>query len=373
MNRGLRNELLTLFGIGALGSFVFHRPRAGLGFGLAAASVALLAKDESVSFQASSAVITGGSRGLGLALAKELVRKGASVTLLARDAEELERARELILFETPGARVQTIPCDVTQDHDLSKALEEAMALWGSIDMLINNAGAILVGPFDTLTKEDFEAQMRLHLYAVIKASQWVVPHFRRRRRGRIVNICSLGGKVAVPHMLPYDASKFALAGFSQGLTAELQRDGIPVTTVYPTLLRTGSPIQAVFKGDHEKEFAWFASSDQCPGLSMSATKAARKILEAAREGKTEVILNTMGRWRVGASIFFPELMSWSMAMLNRLLPRGRASSYHTGAESQAAFNKKVWTYFFRRSAAKVEKELNQVPKEDAKFNLGLLH
>jgi len=373
MNKGLRNELLTLLSLGALGCLVFRRPRMAAGLGLTAAGVALLTKTKPVSFRGAAVVITGGSRGLGLALAKELVKEDASVTLLARDAEELERARQILTFETPGARVQIIPCDVTRDAELSMALEQSIALWGSVDMLINNAGAILVGPFDTLTREDFEAQMNLHLYPVLKATQWLVPHFRRRRKGRIVNICSLGGKVAVPHMLPYDSSKFALAGFSQGLTAELALDGIPVTTVYPTLLRTGSPIQAVFKGDHQKEYTWFAASDNFPGLSMSATKAARAILQGAREGKAEVILGSLGRVRVGLAIFFPETLAWTMALLNRLMPRGRATSYHTGAESQTYFNNKYWTYFFRRSAAKSERDLNQVPKDNAKFNLGLLH
>lgn len=373
MNKGLRDELLTLFSIGALGCLVFRRPRVAAGLGLAAASVVLLAKSERASFRGASVVITGGSRGLGLALAKELVKEDALVTLLARDTQELERARQILLFDNPAARVQIISCDITQEHDLSKALDEAIGLWGSIDMLINNAGSILVGPFDTLKREDFEAQMNLHLYAVIKASQWVIPHFRRRRRGRIVNICSLGGKVAVPHMIPYDTSKFALAGFSQGLTAELERDGIPVTTVYPTLMRTGSPIQAVFKGDHEKEYAWFAAGDNFPGISMPAQKAARKILEAAREGKTELVLSGIGKMRIRASVVFPELTAWTMAFMNRLLPRGRATSYHTGAESRAYYDKKMWTYFLRRRAEKAEQDLNQSPKDDAKFNLGLLH
>jgi len=372
MNKGLRNEILTLLGLSALGCLALRRPKTAAGLGLIATGVAL-AKTSRVSFRRASVVITGGSRGLGLALAKELVKEDASVTLLARDLQELERARQILLFETPGARVQILVCDITQEIQLTTALDEALTMWGSIDMLINNAGAILVAPFDTLRREDFEAQMDLHFYAVLKSCQWAIPHFRRRRRGRIVNICSLGGKVAVPHMLPYDVSKFALAGFSQGLAAELAKDKIPVTTVYPTLMRTGSPIQAVFKGDNEKEYAWFATGDNMPGLSLSAKTAARKILSAAREGKGEVVLSTIGKARVGAAVFFPELMGWTMAFMNRLLPQGRATSYHTGAESRGYLDKKMWSYFLRQGANKVEQDLNQSPKEDAKYNLGILH
>lgn len=373
MNKGLRNEILTLCGLGALGCLLLRRPRGAAGMGLAAAGVMLLAERDRVNFRRESVVITGGSRGLGLAIAKELVREDASVTLLARDFQELERAREILLAEKPGARVQILACDITQDFELTQALDEALGLWGSVDMLINNAGSIVVAPFDTLQREDFEAQMEVHLYAVLKAVQWMLPHFRRRRKGRFVNICSIGGKVAVPHMLSYDTSKFALAGFSQGLAAELEKDGIPVTTIYPALLRTGSPIQAVFKGDHEKEFAWFAAGDNFPGLSLAADVAARKILQAVRDGKREMVLTSAGQMRVGVAMMFPETMAWVMAMMNRLLPKGRSTTYKTGAESRAYFDHKMWTYFLRKRAAKVEKTFNQVPKTDAKFNMGLTH
>lgn len=373
MNKGLRNEIFTLCGIGALGCLLFGRPRGVAGFGLAAAGAALLAQRERISFSHESVVITGGSRGLGLALAKELVRQDASVTLLARDFEELERARQILQETTPGARVQIIPCDVTQEHELTQALDEALGLWGSIDMLINNAGSIVVAPFDTLKREDFEAQLELHLFAVLKAVQWMLPHFRRRRKGRIVNICSLGGKVAVPHMLPYDTSKFALAGFSQGLAAELEREGIPVTTIYPALMNTGSPIQAVFKGDHEKEYAWFAAGDNFPGLSLSADVAARKILQAVKDGKKEYLLTPASHMRVGLATMFPETMAWGMAFMNRMLPRGKNPTYKTGAESSAYFDHKMWSYFLRKRAHRAERSLNQVPKSDAKFNMGLMH
>ena len=372
MNKALRNEFLAICGLGALGALVFGKPRVAAGFGIAAAGSILLT-DPPFNFRGSSVVITGGSRGLGLAIAKELAREGAMVTLLARDLNELDRARQLILTEFPKARVHTVVCDVTQEGALGAALEESIAVFGDIDVLINNAGAILVAPYETLTRQDFEAQMELHLYAAIRAVEWVLPHFLRRRKGRIVNICSLGGRVAVPHMLPYDTSKFALAGFSQGLAAELEKDNIPVTTVYPTLMRTGSPIQAVFKGDHEKEYAWFASGDNFPGLSMSANRAAKKIVQACRDGQRELVPTVTGKARLGLSVLFPELALATMALMNRLMPRGNARSYHTGAESRRYLDSKIWGSFLKKRSAEVEREFNQEPKENAKANMGLLH
>lgn len=372
-NQGLRNEVITLLGLSAAAALILRRPRTAMGCGLAAGAVALLSKQERVRFLHQNVVITGGSRGLGLALAKELVREGARVILMARDVQELERAKHLLLFETPRAEVFTLSCDVTKKEELESRLIEAREHWGSIDILINNAGSILVGPFDSLKRQDFEAQMELHLYAVMQAIELVLPHFRKQKKGRIVNICSMGGKVAVPHMLPYDTSKFALAGFSQGLAAELRHENISVTTIYPTLMNTGSPIQAVFKGDYEKEYAWFAAGDNFPLLSMPAQTAAKKILQAVRDGKVEYSPSGLGQVRMGVALVFPELMAWTMAFLNRLMPKGQGGEYHTGADSSTYYNKKVWSYFLRRKAQKVEKAFNQEAKSDAKFNIGLLH
>jgi short-subunit dehydrogenase len=113
---------------------------------------------------------------------------------------------------------------------------------------------------------------------------------RERGGGRVANIASIGGLVAVPHLLPYSASKFALVGLSQGMHAELAREGILVSTIAPGLMRTGSPRNALFKGAREQEYAWFAISDSLPLLSMSATRAARRIVQAIERGEARVVL-----------------------------------------------------------------------------------
>lgn len=373
MNKGLRNEIVTLLGLTALGCLAFKKPRAAVGLGLAAGALAFAGSSKLKNFRGQSVIITGGSRGLGLALAKELVQDGALLTLLARDENELERARRLLCFERTDAKLLLIPCDVTKEDDLARALAESISHWGHVDMLVNNAGAILVGPFDSMRREDFEAQMELHLYAVLQAVQLILPHFRECGEGRIVNICSMGGRLAVPHMLPYDTSKFALAGFSQGLAAELSREGIQVTTVYPSLMNTGAPIQAVFKGDTEKEYDWFATGDNFPGLSMAAPLAARRILRAVLDGKTH--FTPSGRWRVrmGLASLFPELTTHALSLVNRVLPRNASTNYRTGADSNAVFNRKRWNGFLKKRAAKAEQSLNQEAKSNAKFNAGLLH
>src|SRR5438270_7691587 len=105
---------------------------------------------------------------------------------------------------------------------------------------------------------------------------------RRRREGRIVNISSIGGKLSMPHLVPYGASKFALTGLSEGMRVELRKDGVFVTTVCPGLMRTGSPVNADFKGKHREEYSWFSISDSLPLLTMSAERAAGQIIGAMK-------------------------------------------------------------------------------------------
>src|SRR4028118_1710484 len=191
-------------------------------------------------------LITGASRGLGLVMARELIREGARLAICARDEVELERAHADLLGG--GAEVLALPCDVTDKEQVKKMVEAVRSHFGQIDVLINNAGMITVGPMDVMTIEDYEAAMKIHFWAPLYTTLAVLPEMRQRREGRIVNISSIGGKIAAPHLLPYSASKFAETGFSEGLRAELASSGIVVTTICPGLMRTGSPYNAIFKG-----------------------------------------------------------------------------------------------------------------------------
>ncbi len=370
MKKQVKKELLWLCGLSALALYATRNRRAAV---IPAALGGLLAlqKHTDTDFRGHSVVITGGSRGLGFALAKQLLAEHANVTLLARDQEELHRAQALLQKGGRG-RVHIIQCDVTENFQLRSAFEEVYDIFGGIDMLINNAGSITVGPFETMKQEDFEAQMRLHVYAPLNAIQLCLPYLRAQDSGkRIVNICSMGGRVAVPHMVPYDTSKFALSGLSQGIGAELATEGISVTTIYPTLMRTGSPIQAVFKGDHEKEFRWFQVGDVFPGLSMSAEDAAEKIVEAARDRRWELMPSGIAKLRMSFAVIFPECLSYLMILMNKLLPKGQSQEYKTGAESRELFESSVLTQPFLARAKKAEAEHNQEHKSDARFNMGL--
>lgn len=373
MNNSLKKEL-SLITAGL--SIVASRNKSNFwsrALALTSAGLYLASLVKEFSFRGKKVLITGGSRGLGLSLAWNLLNSEAEVMLLARDESELGRAKDILLKDFPDGKVHTRVCDVTNAQQLSESIESAILTMDGVDLLINNAGAILVGPFTSMEMEDFEAQMRLHVYSVVQATQLIFAHFKTRGGGRILNICSLGGKTAIPHMIPYNTSKFALAGFSQGVAAELAQHNIILTTAYPTVMRTGSPIQAVFKGEHEKEFTWFETIDNLPGISMGADTAAKKVLDAVANGQSEVILSVPGKARVLMGSLFPEAMTALMALVNRILPSGDSTIRKTGADSASLFNQTVLLRPIQKRAKANETKYNQEPKHDAELNLGLYH
>jgi NAD(P)-dependent dehydrogenase (short-subunit alcohol dehydrogenase family) len=325
---------------------------AGAGLGLRE----LLRRQREFDLQGKTVLITGGSRGLGLALAREFAAEGARLVYTARDEAELERAREDL--EGRGAQVLPVPADITDRAQVDELVRAAVARFGSVDVLVNNAGIVQVGPMETMTIEDYEQAMAIHFWAPLYATLAVLPGMRARRAGRIVNISSIGGIVSMPHLLPYNASKFALTGLSEGLRAELAKDGILVTTVCPGLMRTGSPRHALFKGQHRAEYAWFALGDALPLTSMAADRAARQIVAACRRGDPEVILTIQAQLAAKVHGLAPGLTADVLGLVNRLLPRpgGVGTRAVPGAESESPVTRSPLTALDEEAA----REYNQV-------------
>lgn len=278
----------------------------------------LLAETRKTSFKNKVVVITGGSRGLGLVMARQLAKEGAKLALCARDEAELERAKFDLLEH--NSRIFTYPCDVTNKAEVGQFMNAVRQQFGQIDVLINNAGIIQVTPVENATQADFEEALKTHFWACFYTINEVLPEMRERRAGRIINISSIGGKVAFPHLLPYVTSKFALVGYSEGLRAELLKDNIYVTTVCPGLMRTGSPRNAFFKGKHKEEYAWFKISDSLPILSTSAESAASQIINAARRGEAELIISLPAQLGVAFHGLFPGTTADIFSLINEFLP-----------------------------------------------------
>jgi NAD(P)-dependent dehydrogenase (short-subunit alcohol dehydrogenase family) len=298
------------------------REQTALAVGALTLGTALVARSRRharrIDFRGRTVVITGGSRGLGLVVARHLGQEGARIVLAARDQEELERAWQDL--QERGVDATTVVCDVGNRDDAQKLIDEAVARTGQIDVVINNAGIIQVGPIEHMTIADFEQAMAVHFWGPLYTTLAALPYMRRNRSGRIVNISSIGGKIGVPHLVPYCASKFALTGLSDSIRGEIAKDGIHVTTVCPGLMRTGSPFNAWFKGQHRAEFAWFVVSDSIPGMTIHAERAASQIVEACRYGESELVITWPAKMAVIANAVMPEGVAVLMDIANRLLP-----------------------------------------------------
>ena len=310
-----------------------------------------------MNFRDKTVLITGGTRGLGLVLARDFLKEGARVVICGREESTLERAR--VELEHLGGEVLAVPCDVTDPVQVEALISSVHERFGAVDVLVNNAGIIQAGPLESMTIEDFEDAIKTHLWAPLYTTLAVLPEMKRRGEGRIVNISSIGGKVSIPHLVPYSASKFALVGLSDGMRAELAQDGIKVTTVCPGLMRTGSPRNATFKGDHEKEYAWFYVSDSLPGLSLNAERAGRKIIEACRRGDAEVLVGLPAKMGAVARALAPNLTAALLAYVNRLLPQDSHTERFTGEQSETPLTRSWLTELSQRAARRNNE--NEVP------------
>jgi short-subunit dehydrogenase len=302
----------ALAGLAALGSAT-----------IGAFAMAAVRRARARSLKGKTVVITGSSRGLGLAMAEEFALHGARVVLTARDGDELQRARALLLEQNETAdpdEILVVPGDLRIPEEADYLIHRATEAFGQVDILVNNAGIITVGPIEDQTAESFHEVMETNFFSGVHCTLSVLPQMLARGQGTIVNITSIGGKIAVPHLLPYTASKFAAVGFSEGLHAEIKSKGVHVLTVCPGLMRTGSHLNAKFSGDAEREYRWFSLSASLPGASTSAQHAARRIVRAVLSRETEIAITPQAVVAARLGNLSPALTAGALRVMNRILP-----------------------------------------------------
>lgn len=295
-----RGELFVLFGVVAGGAWALAR-RLGR-----------------VELAGRVAIVTGGSRGLGLVLAQELGRRGMRVVVCARDEEELERARASLAAERIDATA--LPVDVTDADGMAGMVADVEENIGPVDLLVNNAGIVQVGPSETMTLDDYRRAMDVMFWGALHGAEAVLPRMRARRRGTIVNVTSLGAAVGIPHLAPYDAAKFALRGWSEALGAEQARHGVAVVTVVPGLMRTGSFGHALVKGKRYMEASLFSLMSSLPLLTVSAEYAAHRIVRAVEHGERFVVIGVPAKLLRIVHSIAPGAVVRGLGVVNRLLP-----------------------------------------------------
>ncbi len=181
--------------------------------------------------QGANAIVTGGSRGIGPYIARALAREGVNIVLAARDATRLEEVRKDV--ERLGVKALSLPTDVRAPEDRARLVERASSELGPIDLLVNNAGTEPTGGFVHLGPPAIEDTIATNVTACALLMRMVLPGMLERRRGHVVNIASLAGKVAVPYDSVYSATKFALVGLSHAVRAELRGTGVGVSVICP--------------------------------------------------------------------------------------------------------------------------------------------
>lgn len=277
-------------------SSLFYAGQIAAGLAAAAIGYALLPKPKRAT---RVVVITGGSRGLGFALAERFGRAGDRLVLAARNEHELHQARLSLLERGMVANeddIHLVGADITDARQASGLIAETIDAFGRIDVLINNAAIIEVGPYLDQPLEAYRRAMDTNFFAALHTISAAMPHLLQSkasagRDASIVNISSIGGKIAVPHLLPYVASKFALTGFSEGLHAELRHKGVRVTTVCPGLMRSGGEAHAKFAGQVEKEKQWFQLAATTPLVASDVQHAANRIFNAVEAGRAEITIS----------------------------------------------------------------------------------
>ncbi len=263
------------------------------------------------------ALVTGASRGLGFLLARELAERGHDLVLCARSAGGLDAAGADL--ERHGVQVLGVPADIGVAAEAGGVVDAALARFGRLDVLVCNAGLIQVGPAAAMRPDDYAQAMDVMFWGLVHPVLAALPALRRTG-GRILAITSVGGKLPAPHLLPYCAAKHAAVGFAEGLRVEVAREGVSVTVGVPGLMRTGSPRNAMFTGDRDAEYRWFAAADSLPLLSMNAERAARKLVDATLRGRPEVVLTPAAKVGMRLHGLAPATTLRVLAGLNRLLP-----------------------------------------------------
>jgi short-subunit dehydrogenase len=246
-------------------------------------------------------VITGASEGIGAACAAEFARAGARLSLAARSEEGLRRAGGADALITPG--------DLTDEETRRRVVERTLERFGAIDILINNAAIGFYLPSWSAPLQLTRDLMELNFFALVGMTQLVVPHMRARRSGMIVNVSSIGGRMTLPWMTMYSASKYAVGSFTEGLRMELRRDNVKTMLVCPGYVKTGFQ-RHVTAGEAPEGVA------RQRRYAITPQQCASAIRRGVERGARTVMAPAAGWLLVGLARLFPRLVEARMARMN---------------------------------------------------------
>jgi 3-dehydrosphinganine reductase len=274
------------------------------------------------SFDGARVVITGGSRGIGLATAQQLAAQGAQVCIAARTERMLEEARAAIVAKVPSAqgRVHAVALDVREDTSVEAGVARALERLGGLDLLVNNAGYAAPGYLDQVPLRSFEDMLQVNYLGTVRTVRAALPHLIRQGHGHIVNVASMLGFMGMLGYSAYAGSKFAVAGFTECLRQELRPRGIGVSICYPPTTRT----PGLERENQSKPAATWALEGS--SRAFAPDEVARAIVRGVQRGQYEILvgLDSALVWRLQRHS--PPVLRW---LLDRMLTKHLRS---TGGE-----------------------------------------
>lgn len=268
---------------------------------------------------AQTVIITGASQGIGKATALLFARQGYNIILAARHAERLEAAATEV--ESLGREALAISCDVTDPQQVDNLVQKALAHFGHVDVLINNAGIFCLGAVEEFELSDWQQIIDTNVWGYIHTIHALLPHFLERGNGTIVNISSIGGIVPIPYQTPYTTSKYAVTGLTKALQAELSPKNIQVCGIYPNFIRTSINERTIIRGKNQQaaqDHRQLVDNAVKTPLLEKAEDVAQAIWQAVKNQRSDTIVGT-AKLSNTAYKFFPGLMQ---SLFRRILGMG---------------------------------------------------
>lgn len=255
-------------------------------------------------------LVTGASQGIGRATAHLFARKGYDLVLAARQPERLQAVAQEI--QSLGQNAIAVPTDVRDPAQVQALVDQALANYGAIDVLVNNAGIYISGPVEAFSLEDWHQAIDTNLWGYIHTIHALVPHFIARGSGTIINVSSIGGKVPLPYLVPYTTTKFAVSGLTEALHSELKPKGIHVGGIYPSIIKSDFLERAILRGNDQQDAQ--GRLDQLKQVLSAPVvekpeDVANAIWEAVRQQKEEVLVGSANLSKTAYGVF-PGLMQW---------------------------------------------------------------
>ncbi len=259
---------------------------------------------------APTVLITGASQGIGKATALLFANKGYDLVMAARQSDRLEAAGEEI--KNLGRQALTVPTDVRDPQQVKTLVDKALERYGAIDVLINNAGIYASGSIENFSLDDWHQLIDLNLWGYIHTINALLPHMIERGTGTIVNLSSIGGKVPVPYLAPYNTTKFAVTGLTEAMHSELKPKGIHVCGIYPNLIKSNFMERALFRGkDAEDAGARRKQLEQVLSVPVveKPEDVAKAIWEGVKHQRAEVFVGSANVSKTAYDLI-PGPMQW---------------------------------------------------------------